>query len=133
MAAPVTLVDGSTDTGKPWGPGNPFPTSSGLVGVNDLTAAVISFATTGDQVIVAAVAGQTTRVHRIRLYASAATNMAVKNGAGATLETIQFPGAGSFVMDFATRPYWTTSVNTAFILNSSVAVTVTGRIEYATS
>lgn len=100
--------------------------------VNDLTAARITFAATGDQTIVSATASQTTRIYRLRLTVAGLTNITVKDGA-TTLEVIQFPAAGMLILDFNTRPYWVTSANSAFILNSSAAVAVEGRVEYLKS
>jgi hypothetical protein len=100
---------------------------------SDLTAARISFGATGDQTIVTATAAQATKVYRIRLTVAGATNISIKDGAATTLEIIQFPAAGMLILDFNTRPYWTTTANTAFILNSSAAVQVEGRVEYLKS
>lgn len=132
-ATAPTLGDGDQTQLRCDSAGRLLTGTASPLSTNDLTAARISFSATGDQTIVTATAAQTTRVYRLRLSVAGATNISMKDGAGTTLEIIQFAAAGMIVLDFNTRPYWTTSVNTAFILNSSAAVAVEGRIEYIKS
>lgn len=101
---------------------------------SDLTGARISFNSTAEQTIVAATAAQTTRVYRFRISTAGAANITIRDGvAGTILEVLQFPAAGFLILDFNTRPYWATSVNAAFTLQSSTAVQVEGRVEYVKS
>ena len=113
---------------------HPLPVGAPLLATSDLSQAAISFSTSGDQVIVAAVSGQTTRVHRMILVVAPATNITIKNGAGTSLTGAMPLGAGgAIVLDFSNRPWFKTSVNTAFIINSSAAVQVGGMADYVTS
>ncbi|MES2783406.1 MAG: hypothetical protein V4657_11460 [Pseudomonadota bacterium] len=110
------------------------PSAAGsLSNAATLTGLRINTAATGDITLVSATASQTTKVYRFRLTAAAATNVSIKDGAGTVLEIIQFPAAGAIVLDLSTRPYWTTTVNTAFIINQSAAVAIEGRMDYIKS
>jgi hypothetical protein len=132
-AATPTLGDGDQIQPRVDSMGRLITATASPLSTSDLTAARISFSATGDQTIVSATASQTTRVYRLRLTVAGATNISIKDGAASTLEIIQFAAAGMLVLDFNTRPYWVTTANTAFILNSSAAVAVEGRIEYIKS
>lgn len=100
---------------------------------NDLTGLRINTAASGDTALVAAVAGQTTRVHSLRLSVAGAVIVQIKNGA-TVLEVFNFAGVGgALVLDFRSRPWYLTTANTALNINLSAAVQVDGRIEYVTS
>jgi hypothetical protein len=101
---------------------------------SDLTRVRVNTAVAGDNTIVAAVSGQTTRIHRMKLSVAGPVIVQVKDGAGTILEVFNFAGnGGGLVLDFASRPWYITTANTAFILNLSAAVQVDGRVEYVTS
>lgn len=105
-----------------------------LWSVSDLTANVINFSASGDNTIIAGVGGQTIRVHRLRFVAAAPTNITIKDGAGTVLEgPITMTAGGAMVLDLSGRPYYRTSVGNAFVINSSAAVQVGGRVEYVQS
>lgn len=105
-----------------------------LSDVPSLTGAAITFATSGDHTVIAAVALQTARVHRLYLTAAAATTITFKRGATALTGAISLPNAGDGIfLDFSAEPWFTTDVNEAFIINSSAAVQVSGRVEYKQS
>lgn len=125
-------TNGTGVVGLNAGTNNIGKTTDALLTTTDLTGGAVSISSSGDNIVIAAVSAQSTKVHRLRLYPSAAVTVVVKNGA-TTLETIPFTGAGAFILDFSTRPYYTTSNNTDFILNLSGATAVTGRIDYVTS
>lgn len=94
----------------------------------------INTAASGDTVMVAAVAGQATRVYGLRLSVAGAVVVQIKNGAGTILEVFNFAGAGGgIVLDLRELPYYTTSANTALIINLSAAVQVDGVLESVTS
>lgn len=90
--------------------------------------------TSGDNTVVAAAAGQTTRVHRLHLTAAAAVNVQVKLGA-TVVDTFQFVGTAPLpiVLDFSEEPYYETAINQALILNLSGAVQVTGQLSTISS
>lgn len=100
---------------------------------NDLTGLRINTAAGGDTPLVAAVAGQTTRVHSLRLSVAGAVIVQIRDGA-TVLEVFNFAGVGgAVVLDFRSRPWYKTTANTALNINLSAAVQVDGRVEYVTS
>jgi len=107
-----------------------------LLSTSDLTRLVITnAAASGNTTLVAAVAAQTTRVHRLRLSVAGACIVKITDGAGGTvLETFNFAGnGGGVVLDLSDRPYYKTTANTALVLNVSAAVQVDGVLEYVTA
>lgn len=104
-----------------------------LWATNDLTGLRINTAAAGDTVLVAAVAGQITRVHSLRVSVAGAVIVQVKDGA-TVLEVFNFAGVGgAVILDFRSRPWYRTTANTALNINLSAAVQVDGRVEYVTS
>lgn len=131
LAAADKYIDGAAAvTGAPTGTSavdNPLWTTTGLTGLRIATAVA------GDNTLVAAVAGQTTRVHRLKLSVAGAVSVQIKDGA-TVLDVFNFAGVGgSVVLDFSSRPWYVTSANTALVINLSGAVQVDGRVEYVTS
>lgn len=110
----------------------PLPAAEPLRATTGLTGAVISTSIAGDAVLVPAVAGQTTRVHRVFFVVAGATNITIKRGATALTGAMPFNAGGSFFLDFDARPHFVTGVNEAFVIGSSNAVQISGRIEYVT-
>lgn len=133
-ASPLTLVDGQQAQPAIDSQGRLITATASPLTTSDLTAARISFNATTEQTIVTATAAQTTRVYRFRISTAGAANITIRDGvAGTILEVLQFPAAGFLILDFNTRPYWITSTNAAFTLQSSTAVQVEGRVEYVKS
>ena len=97
-------------------------------------ATFINTNTSGDNTIIAAVTGQTTRCHRLHLTAAGAVNVQVKVGT-TVVDTFQFVGAAPLpiVLDFNEEPYYETAVNQALIINLSGAVLVQGQMNTITS
>lgn len=107
--------------------------STPLLATSDLTATRINTAGAGDTAIVAAVAGQTTRVHALRLSVAGAVIVQIKTGA-TVQEVFNFAGNGGSVnLNFNERPYWKTAVNEAININLSAAIQVDGAIQTVTS
>ena len=89
-------------------------------------------AASGDTIVVAAVAGRTVRVYGLRLSASAATVVQVKDGAGTVLEQFNFgAGGGSANLELRGSPFYVGTQGSALIINSSNAVQVDGQLEYS--
>lgn len=83
--------------------------------------------------IVAAVAGQKTRVYGLRLSVAGATIVEIRRGT-TVLERFNFAGAGTMpTLDLRELPYYTTAANEALNLNSTAAVQVDGQVEYFTA
>ncbi len=111
---------------------NPLPAAPPLRATAGVTGAVVNAAAAGDTNLVSAVAGQTTRVHRIWFVVGGATTLTLRRGATALTGPMPCNGPGSFVLDFRDRPHFVTGVNEAFILASTSAVQISGRLEFVT-
>lgn len=99
----------------------------------DLTGLHINTAASGDTTLVAAVASQTTRVHRLKISVAGPVVVQIKDGA-TVLDVFHFVGNGrNVILDFSSRPWYVTTANTALVINLSGAVQVDGRVEYVTS
>lgn len=93
----------------------------------------INTAVSGDNTLVAAVAGQKTRVYGLRLSVAGAVIVQVKRGS-TVLEVFNFAGAGGgLVLDLREMPFYSTDANEALVLNLSGAVQVDGQLEYFTA
>lgn len=112
---------------------SPTQVADFLPSLSDTVRVPIATNTIGDNIIVAAVAGQTVRVHRFRLHAVAAVTVLVKDGAGTTIETIVLAAGEKFSLTWSARPHYFTSAGNALILNLSGALQIYGRIEYVQS
>lgn len=106
-----------------------------LLSTSDLLSTPFTFAAAGDNTIIAGVAGQTIRVHRIVISTAAATQLTVKDGAGTALTgAMHFGTDNRFILDMTTgRPWFKTSAGNNLVLNSTVAVQVTGFVQYVQS
>lgn len=97
------------------------------------TPLAISFSNTGDNTVVAAVAGKSVRVFRIFFVCSAATNVTIKDGAGTNLTGAMSMGAnGGFTLDYmdGSEPWFFTSSGNAFIINQSGTAQISGTVFY---
>ncbi len=104
------------------------PSTSGL------TEAAINAAASGDNTIVAAVTAQTIRVMKIFLVVAQACTLTFKSGAGTALTgAITLAAGGSFVLDLDGEPWFTTGSGSAFVINLSAAVQMSGRVYYTQS
>lgn len=99
----------------------------------DPIAVRINVSAAGDNTLVAAVAGQATRVYGLRLNVAGAVVVQIKTGS-TIREPFNFAGAGGgTVLDLRELPYYTTATNEALIINLSSAVQVDGVLEYFTA
>lgn len=96
-----------------------------------LFRAPINFNSSGDNVIVAAdTTGNRIIVHRLWFVVAGATNLTFK-------DNLPSPGAvpmaanGALVFDATGEPWFTTDINTAFIMNSSAGVQCSGECFYS--
>lgn len=90
--------------------------------------ASISFSGSGDNEIIPAVSGKRILVHKIWLVVGGITNLIPKNGAAALSGAVPMLANGSWVLDHDGTPWFTCDLATAFNLNSSAAVQVSGRV-----
>lgn len=95
-----------------------------------LSRIAINFNTSGDNTVVAADATRRVVVHRLWLVVGGATNLTIK-------DNLSSPGAvplgqyGGITFDSTGEPWFVTAVNTAFIINSSAGVQVSGTCFYS--
>jgi hypothetical protein len=98
-----------------------------------LTVTAINFSSSGDNTVIAAGTGaQTVKVYRIYFTVAAATTITFKDGSVTDAAQTLFPGC-TFALDFDGEPWFTGAAATAFKINSSSAVQVSGRIYSVTS
>ena len=95
-------------------------------------SAAISFAASGDNVVVAAVAGKLITIVGLSLVVAAATNITFKDGSNLLSGAYPMTANGSIVFDEKTDFDWfqTTNVANNFIINNSNAVQVSGTVYY---
>jgi len=95
-----------------------------------LISTPISFSGSGDNQIIAAVAGQTIRVFGLFFTVAGATVLTFKDGSTNLTGAMTFNQGGAMVLDpLGWLPRF--MISGAFIINSSVAVQVSGRVMYA--
>jgi len=98
-----------------------------------LAVTTIAKNTTGDTQLVAAVSGQTTRVHRMKFTCDAANLVTIKVGS-TVVDRFRFPASGgAAVLEFSSRPWYVTGVNQALTINCSTTANVDGSVETVTS
>lgn len=97
----------------------------------NLLTVAISFSSTGDNAVVAAVANKQIRIYRLFFVVSAATNLIFKDGASVSLSgAIPFTANGGLVLDQSNDPWVTTTTGNAFIINQSGTANVAGIAYY---
>ena len=104
-----------------------------LLKTTDLTVTTIAKSASGDTTLVAAVSGQTTRVHRMKFTCDGANLVTVKVGS-TVVDRFRFPASGgAAVLEFSSRPWYVTGANETLVINSSTTANVDGSIETVTS
>lgn len=126
------LAFGDPDAAEIVSQARPLPARAPLSSALPTTRAQINITGTTLATIVAAVAGQTTRVHRIKFTVSGATAITLRRDT-TVLEVLTFAGPGAVSLPFDPWPYYVTGTNEAFTMQSSAAVTITGSAECITS
>ena len=97
---------------------------------NPLSQTPINFAASGNNTVVAAVAGKGIYVYRMYFTVAGATNITIYNGTTPLTGAIPLATNGSYVLDFSGIPWYTVTAGNAFIINSSAAVQVSGAADY---
>lgn len=104
-----------------------------LQATTGLTVTTIAKNTSGDTTLVAAVSGQTTRVHRMKFTCDAANLVLIKRGS-TTIDRFRFPASGgAAVLEFSSYPWYVTAANEALVINTSTTANVDGSVETVTS
>lgn len=127
-SADVITVQGiSGGTAQPITPSLPTTALSTRVAINA--------ASSGDNTLVAATAGQTIRVHKLFLIASGTVNIKFRDGTAGTdfHPAIPLYAGGGVTLDFDGDPWFVTTAGNALALNLSAAVQVSGVLYYSKS
>lgn len=105
-------------------------TNDVLLKTTDLTPVLVAISSATTTAIVSATASQTTRVHRMKLRVAGAQVLTIKDGT-TNLEVFTFPAAGgNFILDFSSRPWYSTTAATALNFTTTTTATVEGLVEY---
>lgn len=103
--------------------------TSSLQTTADLTKVIIApIFTATTTTIVAAAASVRTRVYRLRIDVAGANVLTITDATGG--EKMNFTGAGFKILDFATRPWYTTAINTALTITTTTTAEVNVTCEY---
>jgi len=94
-----------------------------------LNRIAINFSSSGDNTVIAADSVNRIVIHRLWLTVGGATNLTFKDNL-ASPAPISLGQYGGITFDATGEPWLITDVNTAFIINSSNAVQVSGCIYY---
>lgn len=103
--------------------------------INQLYSAVVNHASSGDNLVIAAVSGSVIKVWDIAITAAGAVNVTIKSGAAGAAVAVSgayvLSGAGSsLVLDNTGGPRWVMPPGVAFNVSLSGAVAVTGNVWY---
>lgn len=128
----IKIAYGALDSASLVSPALPFPVVSGLRATEQYTRQSLSFASSGDNVIIAAVAAQYVRIYGIFFTCAGAVNIKLGEG-GPTYWTgaMTFSTGGGLVLMPQGEPLFITSaVNKSFLINLSAAIQVSGVLWY---
>jgi hypothetical protein len=99
---------------------------------SDLTQATLSTASSGNNTVVAAVSGQTTRVHRMLISSAGTTVVSILRGS-TTLAKLNLIAGSVVLLPFNSRPWFATAANETLVINNSLAIQIDVLTEYITS
>ena len=113
---------------------DPVPVAMGAQRVSDFREVPLTPATSGDATIIAGVANQTIRVFAWWFSVGGAVNVTWKDGTVPFHPAIPLTALGaSWSQDPMGRPWLTTTLGNALVLNLSANVQVSGRLYYTQS
>lgn len=98
-----------------------------------LTESIIDHAANGANTIVAGVAAQTIRVHKMVLVCKSTVGVTIRSGTTNLTGAMTMKSGGSIVLDLDTRPWFTTAASDGFVIFLSAAVQISGRVYYKQS
>lgn len=96
-----------------------------------LISAPITFASSGNNTLIALSATKRIMVHRLWLVVAGATALTFKNGSTELSGAVPMLSNGGMTFDITGEPWFEVDIGNAFILNSSNAVQVSGSVYYA--
>ena len=102
---------------------------------NNLTQVPISILASGPATLVPGTPGKTTKVFRMKLIWSAATNITFFDE-NTMIDNLIFPGAGAMVLDFTTidmPPWYETSPGNDLVIVNSGLAGLSGNLDYLQS
>lgn len=103
--------------------------TSNLQTVADLTKTIVTpIVTATTTTLIAAAASNKGRAYRVRIDVAAANILTITDATGG--EKMNFTGAGFKILDFATRAWYTTAVNTALTITTTTTAEVNVTIEW---
>lgn len=94
-----------------------------------LRRAPINFSTSGDNTIIASDPSNRIVVHRLWFVVNADTNLTFKDNLPSPA-AVPMGAKGALVFDTSGEPWFVTDIGSAFIINSSAAVQVSGEVRY---
>lgn len=94
-----------------------------------LKRATINFNTSGDNAVIASVPSNRIVVHRLWFVVGGATNLTFKDNLPSPA-AVPMAANGALVFDTTGEPWFVTDIGSAFIINSSAAVQVSGEVFY---
>ncbi len=130
---PVGLLFGATAVSA--SVGLPIRYQVPNLGGGFLSSAKIDHAASGENAVIAGVASQTIRIHKMFFKCDGAVSVFFKDAAGgnALTGTMIVAAGESCVLDLDGEPWFETAAAGAFIINLSAAVGIRGRIYYKQS
>jgi len=118
-------------------PSNPLPvqgkTSIRLDIPDALTETAVNITGSGATTLFAGTSAKVSSVFKVYLMIGGQTNLTIYDTSGTPVtvfNTTTFGGGSSLTLDETSNPWWETSSSQGLILNSSSAVSITGRIYY---
>lgn len=97
-----------------------------------LSSAIINFNTSGNNTVITGIPANTIRIFKIFLMANGVTELTVKDGTTALTGPMLLTN-GSLTLDLDSEPWFVTSAGEHFIIGSSQAVQISGRVYYTQS
>lgn len=98
--------------------------------IHSLNIIPIDFSSSGDNQIIAAVAGKRILVHRLFVVGGSATSLIFKRGSTNLSGAMSMSANGGLTFDITGEPWFVTGINEAFNINSSSGVQVGGVCYY---
>lgn len=99
--------------------------------IRSLSTLPVTFSSSGDTIVVPLVASKRILVDWIWLVVAGATVLTFKDGASTSLSgAISLSINGGVTFDLSGEPWFVTSIGQDFIINSSVAVQVSGKVDF---
>ena len=118
--------------GQPVSDTNPLPVSATVVPAPPptLSQVPVSVSAAGDNTLVAGVVGKVTTIYRLALTFTGATTATFKDGSTALTGPLTLFAGGSITLDYETVPWFTLGPGDNFVLNLSLASSVSGIVYY---